>query len=185
MTETGSVTTTTPAPAAVPAKRKRGRESAGDMVRSLGVVMVLVVGLWFFGQASPSDSHRVRPVDPRQEVTDFARSAPGVPLPRTAPAGFVPNVSTLSPAGLRIGFVIGKDHFAEYAASRERSFVTDQTGRGEAVGTVDVAGTPWQHVRAGGHDSLVKAYGPVSVVVGGTRDTATLAELTTLAASLS
>ena len=183
MTDTGAVTTTA-APEA-PAKKKRGRESAGDMVRSLGVVMVLVVGLWFFGQASPSDSQRVRRVDPAQEVKDFARSAPGVPLPRTVPAGFVPNVSLLSPAGLRIGFVIGKDDFAEYAASRESSFVADQTGKGAPVGTVDVNGTAWQHVSAGGHDSLVTTYGAVSVVVGGIRDKATIAELTTLAASLS
>ena len=183
MTDTRSVTTTTQA--AAPAKKKRGRESAGDMVRSLGVVMILVLALWFFGQASPSDSHRVRPVDPTQELTDFARSAPGVPLPRAVPAGFVANVSLLSPAGLRIGYVIGKEHFAEFAASRESSFVTDQTGRGAPVDTVDVGGNPWQHVRSGGHDSLVKAYGPVSVVVGGIRDTATVAELTSLAGSLS
>lgn len=183
MTDTERVTTATRA--AAPAKRKRGRESAGDMVRSLGVVMILVVALWFFGQASPSDSHRVRPVNPTQELADFARSAPGVPLPRTVPAGFVPNVSVLSPAGLRVGFVIGTDHFAEYAASREASFVADQTGRGASVGTVDVAGEPWQHLRSAGHDSLVKAFGAVSVVVGGVRDTATVGELTALARSLS
>ena len=84
-----------------------------------------------------------------------------------------------------VDFVIGKDDFAEYAASRESSFVADQTGKGSPVDSVDVNGTPWQHVRSGGHDSLVKEFGPVSVVVGGVRDKATLAELTTLAASLS
>jgi len=174
MTDTGGVTVT----AAPPTKRKRGREGAG-------VVMVLVGMLWFFAQPPASDSKRVRPVDPTEQVTDFQRASPGVPVPGAAPAGFVSNVSVLSAGVLRVGYVIGKDHYAEYSAGRGASFVADQTLKASPVGTVDVDGTAWQHVRSGdGHESLLRTVGDVTVVLGGLRENASLAQLTALAASL-
>ena len=188
MTDTGQVTTAdrAPAPATAPAKKRRGRESAGDMIRSLGLVMIIVVALWFFAQPPKSDAQKVRVVDPTAEVRDFARSAPGAPVPHT-PAGYLPNVSALDRDGLRIGYVTPGRRFAEIAETSGPSegFIASQSARGAAAGTVDVGGAAWQQLRsADGHLSLARVFGPVTVVVGGLRSNASLEELRMLAATV-
>ena len=105
MTDTGGVTvveTTRPVPGG---KKRRGRETALDMLRSLGVVFLLVVPLWFFGQASPSDSKRIRPIDPSEALRAFVSDTRG-PVP-TTPAGWVPNVQSLDGGVVRVGYVVG------------------------------------------------------------------------------
>lgn len=182
MTDTGGVTATTTAP--VPAKKQRGREGAVDMVRSLAVVMVLVAGLWFFGQASPSDSQPVRRVDPTLQLTDFAAANPGVPVPTSLPADWVPNVASYDGSVLRVGYVIGRSDYAEFLAGSGPQFGTQQAG-GHPSGTVDVAGTSWQQVRSGdGHESLVRQVKGVTLVVGGLRVKASVAQLQQLAAAV-
>ncbi len=187
MTDTARVTTfqpmTAPAP---PAKKRRGRESAGDMIRSLGLVLIIAVALWFFAQPPKSDAQKVRAVDPTAEIRDFARSAPGAPVPHT-PAGYLANVSALDRGGLRVGYVTPARRFAEIAETSGPAapFVASQSAHGAAAGTVDVGGTSWQQLRSDdGHLSLVRMFGSVTVVVGGLRANATLAELQTLAASV-
>ncbi|HTL23856.1 MAG TPA: hypothetical protein VL281_07440, partial [Mycobacteriales bacterium] len=71
-------------------QKKRGRETALDMVRTLLVVFAVVIPLWFFGQASPSDSKAIRPIDPTETYKDY-RAVTGGPAPST-PAGWIPNV---------------------------------------------------------------------------------------------
>jgi hypothetical protein len=126
-------------------KSKRGRETVFDMVRSLAVVFLLVVPLWFFGQASPQDSKRIRAVDPSEALQEFVQSTG----------------------------VVGT------------SFLAGATGRGKPVGTVDVAGVPWQDWRSqDGHESLVRTAGKVTVLVGGLREDASLEQLKALAATV-
>ena len=186
MTDTGPVTTAASAPVPTPAKKQRGRESAGDMLRSLGLVMIIVVALWFFAQPPKSDAQKVRPVDPTQQVLDFTRTASGAPVPHTPP-GFTSNVAVVDPDGLRIGYVTAAKQYAEIAETTGPStaFVARQSAKGAVVGTVDVAGAPWQQLRsADGLVSLSKVFGRVTVVVGGLRASASLPELQILAATV-
>lgn len=189
MTDNGRVSsptapvTTAPAPAA----RRRGREGAVDMIRSLSVVMLLVVGLWFFGQASPSDRHPLRAVDPTSQYRDFGRGHPGVPVPAAAPAGWTANVATYDAETglLRVGYVVAREAYAEFAAGTGPAFVAEQTARGARVGTVDVGGTAWEQRRtADGHESLVRVVRDVTLVVGGAREKASPAQLVALAAEV-
>jgi hypothetical protein len=169
-------------PPAPTGKKKRGRETALDMVRSLAVVFLLVVPLWFFGQASPQDSKRIRPVDPTDALQAFVQ-ATGGPIP-TTPAGWVVNVRAYDGAVVRVGYVIG-EHYTEFQGAVGTGFLEDATGKGKQVGTVDVAGVPWQDWKsADDHESLVRTVGTVTVLVGGVREDASLDQLRTLAATV-
>lgn len=173
--------------AATPAKRKRGRETAADMIRSLGLVLVLVGVVWYLAQPPRSDEKQLRVVDPTSDLTALQVSAPGIPVPGGLPAGWRPTSSTPTPGSLRIGYVTPQDQYAEYAASTTASpdFVADLSGRGTPVGTFQVGNVPWQQLRdAAGHDTLVRVVADRTVVVGGVRETSTLDELRTLAAAV-
>jgi hypothetical protein len=182
MTDTGGVTVTDTPPAPTPAKNRRGRETALDMVRSLGVVFLLVLPLWFFGQASPSDGKRIRAVDPTEVLQAFVQDTRG-PVP-TTPASWTVNVARYDGGTARIGYVLG-DHYTEFAGARGASFLEQEAGKGKVVGAVDVGGVTWQDYRANdGHESLLRTVGQVTVLVGGVRGTSTLDELKTLAATV-
>ncbi len=188
MTDTGDVTTTAQAQAPATGKRKRGRESVGDMVRSLGLILAIVAVVWFFAQPSSSDIQKVRRVDTAEQLQDFLRLAPGAPLPRTPPPGDVPTVSALDGGVLRVGLNTAAHQYAEVieGTGPAEPFLLAQSDKGAVVGDVPAGGVSWQHRRSdAGHESLTRVFGHVAVVVGGPRASATLPELTALAASLS
>ena len=174
----------TDAPPAVPApaKKRRGRETALDMVRTLAIVFALVVPMWFFGQASPQDTKAIRPIDPTETYRDF-HAATGGPVPST-PAGWTPNVQAFDGDIARVGYVKGK-HYMEWQASTGTEWVYDATGKGKQVGTTTVAGAQWQTWSDGaGNTSLVRTFGKVTELVGGVRQTGDVADLEALAATI-
>lgn len=180
-----SRTTTTVRPA--PPGRRRGRETALDMLRSLGLVMLIVVPIWFLAQPNSGDAKRIRVVDPTADVTAFRQAAPGVPAPTTPPSGWQATSSTLEPGALRIGWVVPGDTYAEYAASTNAAaaFLPTITGTAQQIGTVDVGGVSWQELRdTDGHTSFVREVPGGTVVVGGERETATPEQLRLLAATV-
>ena len=171
------------------AGRKRGREAAGDMVRSLGIVLVIVLFVWFFARPPASDEKEVRVVDPTSDVQSFAAAVPGSPVPRSMPAGWRSTVSRYEPGAalLRVGWLTPAGHYAEYAATPRPTarFLADITGDAPAAEAVDIGGTSWQQYRKDSVISLVHVFGTTTVVLGTVRDTATLDELRVLAGRLS
>jgi hypothetical protein len=163
---------------------KRGRETVLDMVRTLAVVFALVIPLWYFGQSSPSDSKKIRPLDPTGAYTAFAAATHG-PVLTATPGGWTCTVRELSESGLlRVGYVHGDDYL-EVSGARGTSFLDDATGRASQVGTVDVGGIAWQSWKnTGGAQSLVLSRGDVTMLVGGVRETASQDELITFAKAL-
>lgn len=173
--------------AEAPARRKRGRETAGDMIRSLGLVLVLVVVVWYLAQPPKSDEQRLRVVDPTSDITALQAAAPGIPVPGPLPTGWRPTSSTPTAGSLRVGYVTPQDQYAEYAASTTASpdFVADMSGKGAPVGAFQVGDVAWQQLRdADGHDTLVRVVAGRTVLVGGVRETSSLDELRTLAAAV-
>lgn len=170
------------------AKGRRGRESAGDMVRSLGLVLAIVGFLFFLAQPPHSDAKKLRVVDASQDITAFAAAAPGAAVPHGLPAGWRSTVSIFdSEAGtLRVGWVTATGEYAEYAAAAHPSatFVSDLTGQAPRRAVVDIAGASWTEYRLDAATSLVRNYGATTVVLGTLRDTASLPELRVLAARL-
>lgn len=171
-------------------EKKRGRETAADMVRSLGLVMVLVVVIWFLAQPPDSDEKTIRVVDPAGSIAAFTADVPGVPVPGGLPDTWRPTSSTLvpEPTGLRVGYVTPSGAYAEYAASTapRAEYLSEITGeKAQRLGPVDVGGVTYeQYADPDGSISLVRQAGAVTVVVGTLRASAPLDELRTLAASL-
>ena len=169
-------------------KKKRGRETAGDMLRSLGVIMVLVLLMWFLAQPPDSDEQPLRTVDPSADVAAFTADVPTAPVPAGLPEQWRSTSSTLGADSLRIGYVTPAGEYAEYAASTAPAdeAVRDLTGtKAERLEPVQVAGRSWEQYReTDGSVSLVRADGPTLVVIGTKRATAELGELEVLAGSL-
>jgi hypothetical protein len=167
-------------------ERKRGRESATDMVRSLGLVLLIVFFVWFFARPPHGDEQKIRMVDPSSDVQAFAAAAPGGVVPRAMPSGWHSTVSLYEDDVLRVGWVTPKGQYAEYAAAAHpaSSFVSDLTGRAPRVGSVVIAGVAWDEYRADSAISLVRSYGTTTVILGTLRDTASLDELRVLAGRL-
>lgn len=166
--------------------KKRGRESALDMVRSLGLVLIIVIVVWWLAQPNKEDEQKIRVVDPGPSIQALLRQSPGTPVP-TTPSGWQPTVTDGDADTLRLGYVVPGDLYAEYAVTLSSSpeFLSDITGRGTEVGTFDVNGVPWRQL-TGKDDaiSLVRKVGSATVVVGGVRETARLSDLRTLAATV-
>ena len=171
---------------APPAKKKRGRETAGDMIRSMGLILLIVIPVWFLAQPPDSDEAEIRVVDPSADVASYQREVPGVPVPGALPPQWRPTSSNPEPGALRIGYVTPSTQYAEYASSTAGpTFLSDITGQGSPVGTVDVGGAVWQDYRdADDHQTLVREAAGATVIVGGLRETASDEELRTLAAAV-
>lgn len=190
---TGGVTTATdqqpPAPAQpAPARKKeRGRESAADMVRSLGLVMLLVVPLWFLAQPGRDAEEPVREVDQSRELRAWSSSVPGAPAPARELPGWRPTVSDLPSGGLRLGWNTASGQYAELAATTGAAdpFVAELVGEATEDGALDVGGSPWtRYTEPDGSISLVRRFDGVTVVVGTFRGTAPLEELVALAGTV-
>ena len=171
------------------AKGRRGRESAADMVRSLGLVLLVVVGVWFFARPPQSDEQKIRVVDPTSDVQAFSSAVPGSAVPRTMPTGWQTTVSRFdADTGLlRLGWVTPDGNYAEYAATPHATqrFLSDITGGGAPMSdSIDIGGTSWTQYRKADAISLVHVFGTTTVVLGTVRNTATLDELRVLAGRL-
>ena len=171
------LTPTRPAPRA----RKRGRETVADMVRSLGLVMLLVLALWFFARPPASDSQAIRVVDPASDIAELRQAAPGIPAPTGLPPQWRATSSTPTDGALRIGYVTPTRQYAASTGASEQ-FLADTTGHGTEVGTFLVDGVSWRQFRdADDHTTLVRVVDGHAVTVGGARESTTLDELRTLA----
>ncbi len=176
---------------AAPAKkRKRGRETATDMVRSLGLVILVVVPVWFLAQAPSSDEAELREVDPSGALAAFAADVPAAPVPGTLPEGWRATSASYiaGDRSVRVGWVTPAGQYAEYSGSAEpaEGFLERTVGEQvERLEPVIVDGVAWEQYREpDGSRSLTRSYGAATVVVGTRRATAELAELEVLLRSL-
>ena len=159
------------------------------MVRSLGLVLLIVVPVWFFAQPPDSDEQRVRVVDQAPEIAAFTAAQPDAPVPTDVPDAWLATVAQVvrEPDGLRLGWNTPADRYVGYAATTgdAQDWLRETTGAESADGTVDVDGQPWQrYEEEDGSVSLSRAYGDVTVVVGTRLSSASDAELLALARSV-
>jgi hypothetical protein len=158
------------------------------MVRSLGIVLAIVLFVWFFARPPHSAEKKLRVVDSASDVQAFTSVVPGVVVPRAMPTGWKQTVSRFDPDAteLRLGWVTPTNHYAEYAATSRptKGFLADITDQAAQDGSVDIDGTSWTRYRKDDAISLVHVYGTTTVVLGTLRDTATLDELRLLAGRL-
>lgn len=160
-------------------RRKRGSETAADMARSLGLVVLVVVVLLLIGPGRylVFPSHRDRAVPPDfTSVLSQAGLVVGHPVaaPSPLPADWVPNAARVSgkagTVALHVGFVTpAKEYVALDEAQRPVAdwVASVLDGPASAVGASAVDGwTTWR--TKDGKDALVRELRGLVVVVSGT-----------------
>jgi Protein of unknown function (DUF4245) len=172
---------------------KRGRDSLGDMIRSLGLIVAIVaVSLIFVpGLLHPSKSQRFPAVGYSDYVSGFHQLSGRTALsPGSLSKGWDANAAALTgtkaTAHLHIGWATPGAKYAglEESVQSTSTFVPSVLGpRGTAVvGTVSINGATWQvRTSSRGEYSLSRTIRGITVVITGS---ATDAQLQQLAGSL-
>jgi hypothetical protein len=172
---------------------KRGRETASDMVRSLGLIAVIIAVTLIFvpGLLHPSKSERFPAADYSDYVSGFHQVTGKTAItPSPVPSGFTANAAALTgPAAaehLHIGFAVTGARYAgvEESVGPTAAFVSSILGvrGGTVTGHVRIDGANWAaSTSARGEDSLTHTVRGITVIVTGS---ATEEQLRSLAASL-
>lgn len=179
-------------PVARPPVRKRGRETLRDMLLSIAVIMGIVGVVVVFQQRG---GRGITVIDPAPAYAG-ARNAAAYPVrtPRLPSAWRATSARSERSEGgrvtLRVGWITPLGQYAQLVESdRPRAGLLDgelSPGGGPAdrvLGTVAVAGTQWQRLRAAqkGDRAIALTQGKITYLVSGT---AGLPELVTLAGAL-
>ena len=159
------------------AKRLRGFETLGDMVRSLGLVLVVVaVILLLIWRPKPD---QVKAVDPGPTLAQARQSAPyDVYAPEPAPQGWTATVARYEPAPpaneWTLGFVTAAEDYAAVAQTDgDAQALLDEVAPGaEPAGSSTVNGQEYERRASpdGSRRVLVAAVPGSTLAVGGTAD---------------
>ena len=167
--------------------RRRGFGSAGDMVRSMGVIVVIVLVIFIVQiRNDPSPVRRVSisgALKVARSQAPYAVAGP-VGLPRTWRATSVRFGGDGAPTSWHIGYVTPDGDYAalEQGPGNDGSVLDRVSDRGSSAGSVDINGVTWKRVQGGSPEprALVRTgTGPATVVAG----RATWTELGELAAA--
>jgi hypothetical protein len=165
------------------------RQSVGDMVRSMGIVLAVVfVVVLVSWRALPE---AVKEVDVTPVLTQASAQAQfSVKSPAALPEAWRPTSARWEPtqgsAGepvLHIGYVTPAEQYAQVTQSVATGpvYLAEQTAQGVPEGEVVIDDVTWQQYRGRSRTSLVRSGDGVTTVVSGS---AGLDELGILAASL-
>lgn len=174
-------------------KPKRGSETVFDMVRSLGIVIVIVAVTLIFvpGLIHPSTSEKSPAVDYSDDVSGFHQVTGKTALtPAPVPSGWKANAADLTgPAAaehLHIGFAVPGTKYAglEESVASPVTFARSIVGASGAIPVdhVTLAGVRWLISNSSrGEYSLRRTAGGITVIVTGS---ASAQQLQALAESL-
>jgi Protein of unknown function (DUF4245) len=177
-----------PATEAAP-PRGRSRKTAGDMVRSLAVVLVLVGVIVAFNVAQQPDQV-VRDVDyPAALAEARAQATYDVLGPDPLPAGWGISSARTEADGASVRWHVGMVTSSQEYAALEQSdgdptaLLGDVAAGARSAGNVDVAGHQWRRLVGGDPEerALIRSADDITVLVAGS---ASWGELRRLAASL-
>ena len=173
--------------ASAPAQKRR-RGGPRDLLLSLIVLAVVLVGVVAFSQASSRPTQKVAAVDWQTTLRSLRADAPfPIWAPSAVPAGWLANhaIGTAGPAASwDLGFYVPTgDQYAAVEQSAAGTWLDSQLGAGRTqVGTVTIGGATWQSwTDSSGRPALVRDVTGSTLVVDGK---ASLATLTALAATL-
>jgi hypothetical protein len=166
------------------------RQTVGDMVRSLAVVLAFVAVILLITLRPQPDA--VKPVEIRS-LLSVARAQAGFPVLIAGPgtSGYVPTSVRWEPTAAtkpdpvwHIGYVTPEEKYVEISqsASVSEMFISDRTTKGAPLDPVVIDGTTWQRFESQTRRSLVRLESALTTVVAGTLD---WAELQSVASGLS
>lgn len=136
----------------------RGNPAIGDIIRSMVVIAVIILGLYGFGQLFTSTpENKVKTID-YISVVEQARPAATFPLaaPPSLPEGWRATSARFQTSGWHLGVLTDKDDYMgleQLRATPDRSvdrFAEDS----RSDGTAEVAGKTWD-VRKGPDDRVI------------------------------
>lgn len=165
------------------------RQTIGDMVRSMLVVLAFVVVLLIVTHRGQPEAVKVVDTTPAVVLaTDQATFPLDVPTGlgpgwRPTSARWEPTAKSAPDPVLHIGYVTPADQYAQVSQSSNSSapYTAEQTDDGVSVGTQAVEDVTWERWEHGDRHSLVLVADGTTTIVSGT---ASWDELITLAASL-
>lgn len=165
------------------------RQTVGDMVRSLLVVLAFVAVLLIVTHRGQPEA--VKAVDAAPIVAVAAMQAPfpvlaPIMLPeewRPTSARWEPTEKSGEDPVLHIGYVTPTDKYAQISQSSNSSkaYLSEQTANGLLVGTETIAAIDWERWERGDRRSLVRVADGATTIVSGT---ATWDELVALAGAM-
>jgi len=152
------------------------RQTVGDMVRSLAVVLGFVAVILIITLRPQPD-----PVK-RVEVTSLlsvARAQASFPIlvAGAGTSGYVPTSVRWEPTAAtkpdlvwHIGYVTPDEQYVEISesATASETFIPEQTRKGAPLDPVDINGTTWQRFESESRRSLVRVEPKLTTVVAGT-----------------
>ena len=163
----------------------RMRQTIGDMVRSMAVVLALVFVIVLLAWRPSPEAVKV--VDPAPVV---ARAVAASEFPVTAPTGLAvewratsarwePTAESGDQPVLHIGYVTPTDAYAQVTQSTVDTprYLDEQTGQGTPAGEQEVAGETWLRYENEDRRSLVRADGSSVTIVSGSADWMEIAAL--------
>ncbi|WP_262852087.1 DUF4245 domain-containing protein [Mumia quercus] len=165
-----------PAQDQAPAKPRSsyGNPAFADIARSMGVMAVIVVGLFFVGQFFWGNTPDERPaVEYEQTVEEVRQTAPyPVYAPTSLPDGWRANGVTFKPGESgrwHLGFLTDGDRYIglEQALDSAPRMIETHAPGVEQRGDVEVAGKTWQLWTGGGETTFVREEGDMTLLVTG------------------
>lgn len=150
------------------------RQTVGDMIRSMVVVLAVVAAILIVTWRPKPDP--VRTVDITQALVtarssaDFAVEVPTLPDLRATSVRWEPTEGSEGVLVWHLGYVTASDEYLQVSQSRAAgdAFLAEQTGGGEPGETVTIAGERWQVFTAPERTSVVRIDDGVTTVVSGT-----------------
>lgn len=167
----------------------RLRQTAGDMIRSLAVVLVVVAGVLLLAWRPQPDPIRIVDVTPAvtratmQATFDVVAPTGLSDTWRPTSARWEPTEESGDEPVLHIGYVTPADQYAQVSlsASERPAYLAEQTGGGTGDGLMTAGGVEWQAWQSTNRRSLVRVADGVTTIVSGG---ASWEELVVLAESL-
>jgi Protein of unknown function (DUF4245) len=175
-------------------RNARMRQTVGDMVRSMAVVLGVVFLIVLLAWRPQND-----PVKVVETAGVIARASAAAQFPVSVPDGlpdewratsarWEPTEESDGDPVLHLGYVTPSDAYAQVSESTARSarYLDEQTAGGRPTGAVEIGGTSWETWETPDRRSLVSADGNHVTIVSGTSSWAELQYLAgTLAATTS
>ncbi|MCX6424026.1 MAG: DUF4245 family protein [Actinobacteria bacterium] len=164
---------TTPKPTGRP--NARMRQTVGDMVRSMGLVLALIAVILLVTLRPQPDAVKV--VDPTQVLISARALAPfAVEIPQGLAGYQVTSArwqETSASAGdpvLHLGYVTPGTEYVQFSqsAADNPKFIDEQTAGGILTDQVTLDGQIWQHYESPERRSLVRTVNGVTTVISGT-----------------
>ncbi len=180
-------------PAAQVVRPKRGRQTGLDMVRSLGLMLIVVFVVLFATPAReliwPSSAPPAARVDDSQQLTEWQDLTGQAALLPTVPDGWRMNAATMTgtardKAELHLGWVSPQSGYlgVDQGFLPTRKVVSAAVGTGSvATGSAVIGGATWTTYRdAHGETFYVRTANGLTVVVAGSLPTEQLQSFATL-----